>query len=245
MHRILLILVFALGSIFASFPIHAQDAAPQANPETQVPVPIAGDPLYAPVAISGKPQNLHDKFIDYAILAVGPRTLFAPAVFAAARMNNPPAAYPREWRMGAGAFGRNYGNGLAVWSCDGNREILDWGALARRFSLQAVDQQQSTGSNFSCLGIYFRRQIGFRSQPDRFCEFPGAEAGGFVGNLYMPAGFNNLSHAETRTAIAFGSFAAQNLLREFVPTLLKATQKWHTPFPRIPVPEWWVKLSPR
>ena len=77
-----------------------------------------------------------------------------------------------------------------------------------------------------------------------FANFLGAEAGGFVGNLYLPAGFNNLSHAETRTAIAFGSFAAQNLLREFVPTLLKATRKWHTPFPRIPVPEWWVKLSP-
>ena len=76
-------------------------------------------------------------------------------------------------------------------------------------------------------------------------NFVGAGASGFVRNLYLPAGFNNLSHAETRTAIAFGSFAAQNLLREFVPTLEKAARKWHTPFPRIPVPEWWVKLNPR
>jgi hypothetical protein len=57
----------------------------------------------------------------------------------------------------------------------------------------------------------------------------------------LPAGFNNFSHAETRTAFAFGGFAVQNLLREFAPDLLKATHKWHTPFPRIPVPEWWVK----
>ena len=73
-------------------------------------------------------------------------------------------------------------------------------------------------------------------------NFAGAEAGGFVGNLYLPAGFNNLSHAETRTAIAFGGFAAQNLLREFAPDLLKATRRLHAPFPRLPVPEWWVKL---
>jgi hypothetical protein len=72
-------------------------------------------------------------------------------------------------------------------------------------------------------------------------NFVGAGASGFVGNLYLPPGFNTLSHAETRTAFAFGGFAVQNLLREFAPDLLKATHKWHTPFPRIPVPEWWVK----
>jgi hypothetical protein len=70
----------------------------------------------------------------------------------------------------------------------------------------------------------------------------GAGASGFVGNLCLPPGFNNLSHAETRVAIAFGGFAAQNLLREFTPDLLKATQRWNAPFPRIPLPQWWVKL---
>jgi hypothetical protein len=46
-------------------------------------------------------------------------------------------------------------------------------------------------------------------------------------------------------AFAFGGFAAQNLLREFTPELLKVTQRWHTPFPRIPLPAWWVKLPPQ
>ena len=64
-------------------------------------------------------------------------------------------------------------------------------------------------------------------------------------DLRAGAGFNNLSHAETRISIAFAGFAAQNLLREFTPDLLKATRRWHTPFPRIPLPEWWVKLPPR
>jgi len=254
MHRILLILVFVLGSIFAGFPIHAQGppplratpaSEPQANPETQVPVPIAGDPLYAPVAISGKPQSLHDKFIDYAILAVGPRTLFAPAVFAAARMNNPPTAYPRDWRLGAGAFGRNYGNALAGGAAMQTGRFLTGALLHEDFRYRPSASTNPLARTFHALAFTFVDKSDSGHNRVAFANFVGAEAGGFVGNLYMPAGFNNLSHAETRTAIAFGSFAAQNLLREFVPTLLKATQKWHAPFPRIPVPEWWVKLSPR
>jgi hypothetical protein len=38
-------------------------------------------------------------------------------------------------------------------------------------------------------------------------NFAGAGARGFAGNFYLPPGYNNLSHAETRTAFAFGTFA--------------------------------------
>ena len=57
-----------------------------------------------------------------------------------------------------------------------------------------------------------------------FANFVGVGSQWIRGNLYLPAGFNDHNHAETRIAIAFGSFAAQNLLREFTPELLKATQ---------------------
>jgi hypothetical protein len=252
MHRNLLIFVFVLGSIFAGFPINAQGPPPgstttaqelRANTDPQVPVPAAGDPLYATVAISGKPQSLHDRFIDYAILAVGPRTLFIPAVFAAARMNNPPIAYPREWRLGAGAFGRNYANALAGGAAMQTGRFLTGALLREDFRYRQSASNNPLARTLHAFTFVDKSDSGHNRIA--FANFLGAEAGGFVGNLYLPAGFNNLSHAETRTAIAFGSFAAQNLLREFVPTLLKATQKWHTPFPRIPVPEWWVKLSPR
>lgn len=70
-------------------------------------------------------------------------------------------------------------------------------------------------------------------------NFLAAGAGGFVGNLYLPAGFNNLSHAETRTAFRFGELAVNNLLREFGPDIMKLTRGRHIPFPRIPIPAWW------
>jgi hypothetical protein len=54
---------------------------------------------------------------------------------------------------------------------------------------------------------------------------------------------NSATAKVTVLALKFaGRFAAQILLREFVPDLLKATHKLHASFPRIPVPEWWVKL---
>ena len=72
-----------------------------------------------------------------------------------------------------------------------------------------------------------------------FANLAGAVSGGFVGNLYLPAGYDNLTHAETRTATIFGTLASQNLLREFAPDILHFTHKLRLPFPRIPVPKWW------
>jgi len=52
-----------------------------------------------------------------------------------------------------------------------------------------------------------------------FSNFVGAAAGGFVGNAYLPAGFNNGTHAGQRATIRFGTLAAGNLFREFAPQM--------------------------
>jgi hypothetical protein len=251
MHRNLLILVFVLGYSFASFPINAQNPSPvstptapkpQATPDLQPPVPTAGDPLYAPVVTSRGPQSLHERFMDYAIVTVGPRSLFVPPVYAAIRMADPPATYPRDWRLGAGAFGRNYGSALASRTSLETGRFLTAALLHEDFRYRPSTSKNPIVRTFHALAFTFVDKSDSEHNRIAFANFVGAGASGFVGNLYLPAGFNDLSHAETRTAIAFGGFAAQNLLREFTPELLKATRKWHTPFPRIPLPAWWVKL---
>jgi len=50
-------------------------------------------------------------------------------------------------------------------------------------------------------------------------NFVGAAAGGFVGNTYLPAGFNDVTHAGQRATIRFATFAAGNLFREFAPQM--------------------------
>jgi hypothetical protein len=251
MRRNSLILALVLGSSFPPFPIHAQDPSPlsapisskaQASPNPQPPVAAAGDPLYAPVATSHGPQSLHERFMDYAIVTVGPRTLFLPVISAAIWMANPPSAYPRDWRMGAGAFAKNYGNALAPRASMDTGRFLSGALLHEDFRYRLSTSKNPLVRSFHALAFTFVDKSDSGRNRVALANFVGAGAGGFVGNLYLPTGFNNLSHAETRTAIAFGGFAAQNLLREFAPDLLKATRKLHTPFPRIPVPEWWVAL---
>jgi hypothetical protein len=251
MRRNLLILVFVLGPLFASFPINAQNPSavstptapkPQATPDLQPPVPAAGDPLYAPVVTSRGPQSLHERFIDYAIVTVGPRTLFVTPVYAAIRMADPPAAYPRDWRRGVSAFGRNYGNALAARTSLETGRFLTAALLHEDFRYRLSTSKNPLVRSFHALAFTFIDKSDSEHNRIAFANLVGAGASGFVGNLYLPAGFNDLSHAETRIAIALGGFAAQNLLREFIPDLLKATHKWHTLFPRIPLPEWWVKV---
>jgi hypothetical protein len=50
-------------------------------------------------------------------------------------------------------------------------------------------------------------------------NFVGAAAGGFVGNAYLPAGFNDVTHGGQRASLRFGFAAAGNLFREFAPQM--------------------------
>ena len=50
-------------------------------------------------------------------------------------------------------------------------------------------------------------------------NFVGAAAGGFVGNAYLPTGFDNVTHAGQRTTVRFGMFAAGNLFCGFAPQM--------------------------
>jgi hypothetical protein len=70
-------------------------------------------------------------------------------------------------------------------------------------------------------------------------NFTGAAADGFIGNAYLPPGFDNLTHAGQRSAIAFGGMAAQNVLQEFSPEISEFLKKIH--LPHIPTPPvWWT-----
>ena len=257
-YRRLPIVVLMLGSLYPAVPLRAQDSPPlsagvvdtkqsdtKQNPDLVAPVPEAGDPLYAPVVTSTKPQSLDDRFRDYAIAAFGPRTLFAPALWAGLRMANPPDAYPRNWRQGAGAFGRNYGDALASGASLQTARFLTSAILHEDFRYRRSSSTNPLARSLHALAFTFVDKSDSGHNRVAVSNFAGAAASGFVGNLYLPAGYNDLSHAESRAAISFAALAGQNLLREFVPDILRLTQKWHAPFPRLPVPEWWVKLKGR
>lgn len=152
-----------------------------------------------------------------------PSAVTAPAFRAGLRMANPPGKgatrYPLDWRQGAEAFGRNYGDAVA--------ERVSF--QTARFAAGIVtreDPRYSPSSSHNVLARSFHA-IGFAfvDRTDSGCRTPaianfvGAAAAGFTGNAYLPAGFNDLTHAGQRATVRLGIFAAGNLFREFAPQM--------------------------
>jgi hypothetical protein len=63
-----------------------------------------------------------------------------------------------------------------------------------------------------------------------------------VGRLYRPAGFNDVSHADTSMAIRFGAVAGRNVAEEFSPELVRLAKKLHLKIIHL-LPEWWTPLD--
>ncbi len=205
------------------------------------PAPAIIDPLLPPSSGLRTVQTFHDRFMAYAILTYGPRAVLAPAFSASLRLIDPPGAYPRDWRDGPGAFARNYGDGVA------RRMAKETGRFATGVLLHEDFRYRPSTSTNPVVRALHAVAFTFVDKSDSgenrvaIANFVGAAASGFVGELYLPPGYNNLSHAETRTALAFGSFAGQNLYREFQPDLMRLARKLG--LPHIPVRDWWVKRN--
>jgi hypothetical protein len=67
--------------------------------------------------------------------------------------------------------------------------------------------------------------------------FPPVGVGGFVGQAYLPHGYNDLTRAEQRMTIQFMSIAIQNVAAEFQPQWGPMVRKLR--IQKI-LPEWWV-----
>jgi hypothetical protein len=191
--------------------------------------PVSAQP--APAVMAG--IGVGDKFRYYLTETyLNPSAFTAPAFRASLRMANPPGKgatqYPPEWRQGAEGFGRNYGDAFA------ERVSFD----TARFVTGVITREDpryvpSGRHNFLARSIYALSYT-FLDRSDSghpmpaFSNFVGAAAGGFVGNTYLPAGFNDVTHAGQRATIRFGLFAAGNLFREFAPQMPRPMRTFFT-----------------
>ena len=154
---------------------------------------------------------------------LNPSVFTAPAFRAGIRMANPPGKgatqYPPEWRQGAEAFGRNYGDAFA------QRVTFQ----TARFATGVITHEDPryipssshnllTRSLHALTFTFVDRSDSGRPMP-ALSNFVGAAAAGFVGNAYLPSGFNNTTHAGQRATLQFGFTAAGNLFREFAPQM--------------------------
>jgi hypothetical protein len=182
------------------------------------------DPVSPPAPAPGSGIHFIDKvhyYVDEAYF--NPSAFTAPAFRAGLRMANPPGKgttqYPSEWRQGAEAFGRNYGDAVA------ERITFQTARFAAGvFMREDPRYLPSTSHNVLARSLHavsftvMDRSDSGHPMP-AISNFVGAAAGGFVGNTYLPAGFNDVTHAGQRATLRFGFAAAGNLFREFAPQM--------------------------
>jgi len=168
--------------------------------------------------------GVEGKFSYYVnVTYLNPGVFTAPAFRAGIRMANPPGKgvtqYPPDWRQGAEAFGRNYGDAFA-------QRVTFQTARFATGVITHEDPRYIPSSSHNVLArnlhaltfTFVDRSDSGRAMP-AFSNFVGATAAGFVGNAYLPSGFNNATHAGQRATLQFGFTAAGNLFREFAPQM--------------------------
>ena len=185
------------------------------------------------------PMDVEDKFKYFIEPAFGPRALLRNALSSGIRMANPPSQYPHDWRAGGEAFGHLYGDSFAR---SGAESI---GRFSTSVLLHEDPRYRRSESTFFPTRLGHALVFTFVDRTDgghstvAISNFTGAAAGGFIGNAYLPSGFDNLTHAGQRSAVAFGGIAAQNVLQEFSPEIGQFLKKIHLPHIPLP-PEWWT-----
>ena len=192
--------------------------------------------LFLPVK-SPRSPSFSDKFTIYAHQTFGPPAFIFPAFTAGMGIANPRNHYPREWKDGAGAFGRLYGDSIAMATSQRTARFLTGVALHEDPRYVRSNSTNPLVRTMHALAFTLVDKTDSGRSTIAFSNFAGAAAGGFVGRAYLPQGYNDLTHAEQRMAIQFTSIAIQNIAAEFQPQWGPLVRKLR--IQKI-LPEWWV-----
>jgi len=213
---------------------HAQDQTPSSpvGPATR----LNQFPILSP-RLTRAPLTVQDKFVIYVHKSFGPPALILPAFGAELGIINPPSKYPKEWKDGGGAFGRNYGYRLADRTSRNTAQFLTEALLREdpRY-LRSTSTNPFARTVHALAFTIFDKTDSGRST-FAASNFAAAAAGGFVGMGILPHGYNDITHAEQHMASEFLQIGIGNVLTEFEPQWGPWAKKL-----RIPklLPGWWV-----
>lgn len=171
--------------------------------------------------------NFGEKLRYFARHSFGPGAFVAPLFTAGPEIGKPPAHYPEQWRQGPLAFGRLYGDALAFQTAAQTGRFLTGAALHEDPRYSPSTNHNPLGRTMHAIAFTVLDRSDSRRTTLAVSNFAGAASAGFLGNAYLPQGYNNTSHAVTRTVIAFGSFAVANLAAEFSPELRRVGRSVH------------------
>jgi len=194
-------------------------------------------PILSP-RLTRAPLTIQNKFLIYAHKTFGPPAVILPAFGAGLGMLNPPSKYPKEWKDGAAAFGRNYGYRVADHTSRNTAQFLTGTLLHEdpRY-LRSTSSNPVVRTVHALVFTIFDKTDSGRTT-FAASNFASAAAGGFVGMGILPDGYNDVTHAEQHMASEFLQIGIGNVLTEFEPQWGPWAKKLR--IPKI-LPGWWVR----
>ena len=209
---------------------------PQAGDQELSPLP------FLPALMTKEPLTAQEKASAYVHRTFSPPAFILPALGASLSMLNPPSHYPREWKDGAQAFGRLYGNTVATATARETASMLASVVLHEDPRYAPSGSTNVLYRTFHALSYTVVDRTDSGKRTIAVSHFAGAAAGGLVGMAYLPAGFNDATHAQQRVVMQLATVAIHNLAAEFQPQWGPIVKKL-----RITklLPEWWVPLHPQ
>jgi hypothetical protein len=159
----------------------------------------------------------------------GTGTLIGPLFMAGPEFAKPPAGYPKDWRRGPAGFGRLYGDALAFETVQQTTRFVTGLALHEDLRYIPSDSRNPLRRTIHAMAFAaFDRSDSGKVMPAA-SNFLSSAAAGFVGNAYLPRGYEDTSHAVTRMGFQFGSIIVTNLVTEFKPELHYLGKMLHLP----------------
>jgi len=221
--RTLRLMVFAAACLPVAF---SQDSKTLVNSSTQTG---ATTPAVAPhedlvdkvLGMVGPSQPSYltekDRFQLYLLSAGGPVPLLGEAAAAGIGQGT---NHPPEWGQGWGAFGERYGSNLAY---NGVRQTITYGISIpfhednRYFASGKHGFWGRTG--YAVLSTFTARHPDGR-QSFSFSGVSGVVGASAISSIWGPSSWKGFNNIAENAGISFGTTAALNVVREFLPDLL-------------------------
>lgn len=191
-----------------------------------------------PGALTIQPMTFGNQARFYVRHTYDPGSLLIPSLPAAIIMASPPRRYPREWKDGGQAFGRNFGDAFAVQTSANTGKFLA-GSILHEDPRYFPDTSLAVVHRIFYALAFTVIDRSTQGKPRlAMSNFAGAAGGGFVGRAYLPAGYNDNIHAGQRSAGLYVGYiptqlvgyATGNLFSEFTPEFKALGRALHIPF---------------
>ncbi len=189
---------------------------------------LPGEPPAAPL-------TFHEQTLFYVQQTFGTSSFVLCSYPPLITMGFPEKNYPQEWKDGAGAYARNYGDVFATHVAAQTGKYLVAALVREDPRYFAATSTNPAARTIHAIGFTLIDRSRDGGSMIALSNIAGAFAGGFVGRAYLPRGYNDNVHALQRTVgLLDGSFTVpilgtttHNLIQEFTPELAALGRKLH------------------